>query len=143
VEEFSKLRSSLLPKSLLERSLMVENTTCGETYLETLRPRRSPTFGATNKEMMITIRPTTEYRIEFVAGLTLSSLPPERMSITPHHTMKKTESIPAISTMSAIETRITSSSSYTWPPIRESELEEMACAVDMSEKSKNISERMR
>jgi hypothetical protein len=52
--------------------------------------------------------------------------------------MKNTESIPAMSTTRAIETRMTSSSSYTRPQIRLPEEELIAFAVEMREKSKNI-----
>ncbi len=49
----------------------------------------------------MTISPITAYRIELMAGLTFSSFPHERISMTHHQTMKSTAQITATRTTMA------------------------------------------
>ncbi len=74
----------------------------------------SPIFGITKRETIITITPITAKRIEFTAGFTFSSLPPERMSMTPHQMINNTAINPDTSTTRAIPTLTISVSSYDW-----------------------------
>lgn len=74
----------------------------GEENFETSSPNNPAIFGNTNIDKTITHNPITAYLIELIAGLILSSFPPERMSNTPPQRIYIIEKIPANNTIIAI-----------------------------------------
>jgi len=59
----------------------------------------------------VTTTPITAYLIVLIAGLILSSFPPERIRSRPHHSIKRIESRPAAKTKREIARRTNSQKS--------------------------------
>lgn len=92
-------------KMLFAISFIVRKITSGPRYCFIFSsPINSTIFGAIKSAITITISQITEYRILLIAGFTFSSFHPERISMTPHHTMNKTAHI--IATRTTIATPV-------------------------------------
>jgi len=95
----------------------------GCAYFSTSRPRSLPNIG--NKKIVRTVTTTQmiAYLIVLIAGLILSSFPPESIRSKPHQSMKRIERSPAVRTKRDIARSINSPKS-----IFPSKIEPAACA---------------
>jgi len=84
---------------------------CGFAYFSTSKPRSLPNTG--NKKIVRTVTTThiTANRIVLIAGLILSSFPPESIKSKPHHKMKIIERSQAANTNNEIAKRTNSQKS--------------------------------
>jgi hypothetical protein len=84
------------------------NILSGLAYLFTSNPNNLPKIGNKNIVNTVIITPIIAYLIVLIAGLILSSLPPERINNKPHHSINTIESIHANKTKRDIDSNIKS-----------------------------------
>jgi len=106
--EFVVVGEVLLPNTLFPISSIFSNILCGFAYFSTSKPRSLPNTGKRNIVSTVTTTQITAKRIVLIAGLILSSFPPERISNNPPQRINKMESIPAARTKREIIKRMNS-----------------------------------
>jgi len=100
-------------KILSQISSIFSKILCGFAYFSTSNQRSLPNTG--NKKIVRTVTTThmTAKRIVFIAGLILSSFPPERIKSSPHHKINIIERSQAANTNNDIA-RSTNSQKSIW-----------------------------
>ena len=112
----------LVPNILFPISSIFSKILFGCAYLSTSSPSSLPSMGKRNIVSTVTITPIMAYLIVLIAGLILSSFPPERIRRRPHQRINSIESTQAARTKSDIARSINSPKS-----IFHSKMESAAC----------------
>jgi hypothetical protein len=93
---------------LFQISSIFSKILSGFAYLFTSKPNNLPSIGNKNIDSTVIITPIIAYLIVLIAGLILSSFPPESINNNPPHNIKTIDSIHANNTKSDIANRIKS-----------------------------------